>query len=53
MICDEIIEELKANAPWSSGYHEAKWITSTLDDYLHMLQEYSDSQREHIRKAIS
>lgn len=37
----------------SSVIHNKAITNGTLDDYLHIIQEYSDSEHEHIRKAIS
>ncbi|WP_455058206.1 DNA alkylation repair protein [Jutongia sp.] len=37
----------------SSVVHNKTITNDTLDDYLHIIQEYSDSEHEHVRKAIS
>lgn len=37
----------------SSVIHNKGITNDTLDDYLRIVQEYSDSEHEHIRKAIS
>ena len=37
----------------SSAIHNKSITDDTLDDYLRLIQEYSDSEHEHIRKAIS
>lgn len=37
----------------SSVIHNKAITNDTLDDYLRIVQEYSDSEHEHIRKAIS
>lgn len=37
----------------SSVVHNKTITNDTLDDYLRIVQEYSDSEHEHIRKAIS
>lgn len=37
----------------SSVVHNKTITNDTLDDYLRIIQEYSDSEQEHVRKAIS
>lgn len=37
----------------SSVVHNKTITNDTLDDYLRIVQEYSDSEHEHVRKAIS
>lgn len=37
----------------SSVVHNKTITNDTLDDYLRIIQEYSDSEHEHVRKAIS
>lgn len=37
----------------SSVVHNKAITNDTLDDYLRIIQEYSDSEHEHVRKAIS
>jgi len=37
----------------SSTIHNKAITNDTLDDYLRIIQEYSDSEHEHVRKAIS
>ncbi len=37
----------------SSVIHNKVIANDTLDDYLHIIREYSDSEHEHVRKAIS
>ncbi len=37
----------------SSAIHNKAITNDTLDDYLRIIQEYSDSEHEHVRKAVS
>ena len=37
----------------SSVIHNKSISDSALDDYLHLVQEYSDCEHEHIKKAVS